>query len=112
VWPTGAAARNLQVVRGRVAPEEGTVPLLEERWDRDPGVISATSDDPDATKAFAEFADPRVTAIVIDPLHSNTRAHSFYRRLGFRPVGRQKFGEDDCLVHRLTRDDWEARRRR
>jgi aminoglycoside 6'-N-acetyltransferase len=52
------------------------------------------------------FADPKVTAIVIDPLTSNTRAHKFYRRLGFKAVGRQKFDEDDCLVHELTREDW------
>jgi aminoglycoside 6'-N-acetyltransferase len=52
------------------------------------------------------FADPAVTAIVIDPLASNARAHRFYRRLGFRPVGRRRFGDDDCLVHELTREDW------
>jgi aminoglycoside 6'-N-acetyltransferase len=54
------------------------------------------------------FADPRVTGIVIDPLASNTRAHEFYRRLGFKAVGRRTFGGDDCLVHELTRRDWEA----
>jgi len=27
------------------------------------------------------FAEPAVTAIVFDPLTSNTRAHKFYRRL-------------------------------
>lgn len=52
------------------------------------------------------FADPAVTAIVIDPLASNERAHKFYRRLGFKPVGRRTFGDDDCLVHELTREDW------
>jgi aminoglycoside 6'-N-acetyltransferase len=55
------------------------------------------------------FADPRVTGIVIDPLASNERAHGFYRRLGFKPVGRRRFGRDDCLVHELTRSDWLAR---
>ena len=56
------------------------------------------------------FADPSVTAIVIDPLATNTRAHVFYRRLGFRAEGRRIFGGgDDCLVHRLTRADWFAR---
>jgi aminoglycoside 6'-N-acetyltransferase len=55
------------------------------------------------------FADPRVTAIVIDPLASNERAHEFYRRLGFKPVGRRNFGRDDCLVHELARRDWLAR---
>ncbi|HEY0961857.1 MAG TPA: GNAT family N-acetyltransferase [Pseudomonadales bacterium] len=55
------------------------------------------------------FADPGVTAIVIDPLNSNTRAHAFYRRLGFVPTHRQTFGgTDDCLVHRLTRAAWAA----
>lgn len=52
------------------------------------------------------FAEPAVTAIVIDPLASNVRAHKFYRRLGFKPVGRRRFGADDCLVHELTRQDW------
>ncbi|MFN3930441.1 MAG: GNAT family N-acetyltransferase [Brevundimonas sp.] len=55
------------------------------------------------------FADPAVTAIVIDPLASNTEAHRFYQRLGFEPVGRRMFDEDDCLVHRLSRQGWEAR---
>ena len=55
------------------------------------------------------FADSAVTAIVIDPLVSNVRAHKFYRRLGFKPVGERRFGNDDCLVHELTRVDWRAR---
>lgn len=52
------------------------------------------------------FADPAVTAIVIDPLNSNVAAHRFYRRLGFEAVGRRMFGDDDCLVHRLSRERW------
>lgn len=162
------------------------VPLLD-RWDREPHVISATTDDPHAEKAFegaywpdeisaqdehsqyliAEldgrpigamqvidphlesthywgeiqpnlraldiwigepdclgkgygktmmrlafqrcFANPAVTAIVIDPLAGNIRAHKFYRRLGFKPVGRRMFGDDDCLVHELTRQAWRTR---
>ena len=59
--------------------------------------------------ALAEcFADPRVTGIVIDPLASNERAHRFYRRMGFKAMGRRRFGRDDCLVHELTRRDWLA----
>ncbi|HEY0052845.1 MAG TPA: GNAT family N-acetyltransferase [Caulobacteraceae bacterium] len=54
----------------------------------------------------AAFAAPGVTAVVIDPLNSNVDAHRFYRRLGFVPEGRRMFGEDDCLVHRLTRAAW------
>jgi len=57
------------------------------------------------------FADPEVHGIVIDPLASNVEAHRFYQRLGFRPEGRRMFGDDDCLVHRLMRADWEARAR-
>lgn len=52
------------------------------------------------------FAEPAVTAIIIDPLNSNTRAHKFYQRVGFKPTHRQTFGYDDCLVHKLTRQDW------
>ncbi len=55
------------------------------------------------------FARPEVTAILIDPLNSNTRAHQFYQRVGFIPTHRQTFNdEDDCLVHKLTRADWRS----
>jgi aminoglycoside 6'-N-acetyltransferase len=57
------------------------------------------------------FADPRVTSIVIDPLASNLRAHKFYRRMGFKAVGPRTFGDSDCLVHELTRTDWQTTRR-
>jgi len=53
-------------------------------------------------------ADRTVTAIVIDPLASNERAIAFYRRLGYQPVGRQMFGQDDCHVHRLERAAWKV----
>lgn len=56
------------------------------------------------------FADPSVTAVLIDPLAGNVRAQRFYARLGFRPLGRRQFGADDCLVHRLTRVEWMATR--
>jgi aminoglycoside 6'-N-acetyltransferase len=52
------------------------------------------------------FADPLVTAVLIDLLANNTRAHRFYQRLGFQTVDRRQFGEDDCLVHCLKREDW------
>ncbi len=54
------------------------------------------------------FAEPAVEAILIDPLTSNTRAIRFYQRLGFRPVGERRFGDDLCLVHRLDRSDWRS----
>ena len=56
------------------------------------------------------FADPAVTAIIIDPLNSNVDAHRFYQRLGFRVVGRRMFDDDDCLVHRLERVEWSTDR--
>lgn len=52
------------------------------------------------------FADPVVTAVLIDPLASNTRAHRFYERLGFRFIERRNFGTDDCFVYRFKREDW------
>jgi aminoglycoside 6'-N-acetyltransferase len=53
------------------------------------------------------FHEPAVTAVVIDPLASNVRAHAFYRRLGFTPVERRRFGDSDCFVHRLSREGWQ-----
>ena len=55
------------------------------------------------------FAAPEVTAILIDPLETNTDAQRFYRRLGFEEVGPRRFGDDDCTVMRLTRAGWEGR---
>ena len=52
------------------------------------------------------FAEPLVEAVLIDPLASNSRAHRFYERLGFRCVERRHFGDDDCLVYRLDRSDF------
>lgn len=49
------------------------------------------------------FEDPEVSAVLIDPLATNTRAHRFYERLGFKFVERRRFGEDDCCVYRLDR---------
>jgi aminoglycoside 6'-N-acetyltransferase len=51
------------------------------------------------------FADPKVTAILIDPLARNVRAHRFYERLGFRFVEQRLFGKDVCFVFRLNRAD-------
>ena len=52
------------------------------------------------------FAEPDVTAVLIDPLVSNTRAHRFYERLGFQRIESRQFGGDDCFVYRLKREDW------
>lgn len=50
------------------------------------------------------FTPPEVTAVLIDPLASNTPAHRFYERLGFKQVGSRRFGEDDCIVYKLSRE--------
>jgi aminoglycoside 6'-N-acetyltransferase len=52
------------------------------------------------------FADPAVKAVLLDPLATNTRAHRFYERLGFRAIERRRFGDDDCIVYRLERAAW------
>jgi aminoglycoside 6'-N-acetyltransferase len=48
-----------------------------------------------------------VTAVLIDPLASNTRSHRFYERLGFKWIDRRYFGDDDCFVYQLDRADWD-----
>lgn len=53
------------------------------------------------------FAASEVTAVIIDPLASNTAAHRFYERFGFKFVERRSFGEDDCFVYSLSREDWQ-----
>lgn len=54
------------------------------------------------------FADPTVTAVLIDPLASNTRAHRFYERLGFEFLEDRRFGTDECRVYRMARSQYEA----
>ena len=55
------------------------------------------------------FNDPLVTAVLIDPLESNVKAHRFYERLGFQFQEKKIFGEDHCLVYRLDRAVWASR---
>jgi aminoglycoside 6'-N-acetyltransferase len=52
------------------------------------------------------FANSDVSAVLIDPLANNTRAHRFYERLGFQFVEHRRFGEDECIVYRLDRADY------
>ncbi|UXY14881.1 acetyltransferase [Chitiniphilus purpureus] len=54
------------------------------------------------------FAAPQVTAVLIDPLASNTASHRFYERLGFKYVERRQLGLDECLIYQLSRTDWET----
>jgi aminoglycoside 6'-N-acetyltransferase len=41
-------------------------------------------------------------------LASNVRAHRFYERVGFIKIDRRTFGEDDCFVYRIDRQDWKS----
>lgn len=45
----------------------------------------------------------RADTVVIDPSVDNRRAIAFSERLGFEPVGVRAFGDDECLVMRLSR---------
>lgn len=56
------------------------------------------------------FSDESVTAVLIDPLATNTLAHRFYERLGFGFVERRHFGDDNCFVYSLNRTTWNDRR--
>ena len=48
--------------------------------------------------------DEKVTAVLIDPLASNKDAIRFYERLGFCFVENRRFGDDDCCVYQITRE--------
>jgi len=52
------------------------------------------------------FKDAAVRAVLIDPLATNTAAHRFYQRLGFRFLEETCFGDDHCFVYQLTRDQY------
>lgn len=56
------------------------------------------------------FSQPEVKGILIDPLASNTKAHRFYERLGFKFQERRQFNEDDCFVYKYDRVNWEISR--
>ena len=49
------------------------------------------------------FADPAVTAVLVDPRDTNQRACRFYERLGFEYVVKRCFDDEYCAVYRLTR---------
>ena len=52
------------------------------------------------------FAPPEVTSVLIDPLASNTKAHRFYERLGFRFIEERIFEGHLCFVYELMRKWW------
>lgn len=44
-----------------------------------------------------------VDGILIDPLKSNTKAHRFYEKLGFKFMEERQFNGADCYVYELKR---------
>jgi aminoglycoside 6'-N-acetyltransferase len=53
------------------------------------------------------FKNELVDAILIDPLKTNKRAHTFYKRLGFEFVEERVFYGVVCFVFELTRSKYE-----
>lgn len=52
------------------------------------------------------FSNSELKAVLVDPLARNTRAHRFYERLGFQFSERRRFGDEDCFVYCLRRDEF------
>ncbi|MEM9857266.1 MAG: GNAT family N-acetyltransferase [Bacteroidota bacterium] len=49
------------------------------------------------------FSKPEVSAILIDPLATNVKAHRFYKRLGFTFQEKRTFEGNECFIYRLPR---------
>ena len=52
------------------------------------------------------FTNPSVKSVLIDPLATNEKAHRFYERLGFEFVEQRQFGQDQCYVYQLHRENF------
>ncbi len=55
------------------------------------------------------FQVPQVTAVIIDPLVSNKRAHRFYQRIGFTYVDDREIQGEWIAFHRMERHQWQSR---
>lgn len=49
------------------------------------------------------FSNPAIGGILIDPLKSNSKAHRFYKRMGFEFVEEREFDEIACYIFELKR---------
>ena len=49
------------------------------------------------------FDNPLVNSILIDPLKTNTKAHRFYERLGFKFIEERTFDDSICFIYELNR---------
>jgi aminoglycoside 6'-N-acetyltransferase len=104
------------------------LPLLQ-RWDEAPHVVASDPNDDWNWEAelarTVEWREQLIAEVdgvpvgfvqIIDPAEeeshywgdvpANLRAIRFYERLGFEPVERRRFGQDDCIVYRLDRSAW------
>jgi len=50
------------------------------------------------------FKNEEIKAVIVDPLTSNTRAHKFYEKLGFKKTDKRTFRQDECFVYRIDRN--------
>lgn len=49
------------------------------------------------------FSNPEVTSILVDPLLSNTKAHNFYKKIGFQYKETRMFNGTPCKIFELRR---------
>ncbi len=49
------------------------------------------------------FSNTDINGILIDPLKTNTKAHKFYEKLGFKFIEERTFDETACFVYELDR---------
>lgn len=52
------------------------------------------------------FAEAEVKGVLLDPLASNSKAHQFYEKLGFKFLHERIFDGDVCYVYYLDRKNW------
>ena len=53
------------------------------------------------------FSNPSINGILIDPLKTNSKAHRFYKRLGFEFIEERDFNGSPCFVFELKRSTYE-----
>lgn len=53
------------------------------------------------------FSAPEVKGVLLDPLATNTKAHRFYEKLGFKFIEQRVFADDVCYVYYLDRSTYQ-----
>lgn len=54
------------------------------------------------------FSNTNVDGILVDPLKSNTKAHNFYKKLGFEFKEERKFDNTLCYVYELKKPSYNS----